>query len=123
MDDLTWRKILCSLVVNPQGRYYRALKDQLLSAYEDMYYDEDAWYMERNSRDFARRIKAIDENTEAMCDLLLSHSQAGGAIKHVFYPKWTFRDNYEQCGREVWMEFRQGDSGTSLSHVPFGRSI
>lgn len=86
-----------SLVVNPQGRYYRALKDQLSSAYEDMYYDEDALYMERNSRDFVRRIKAIDENTEAVCNLLQSHSQTGGAIKHVFYPKWTFRDNFERC--------------------------
>lgn len=53
--------------------------------------------MERNSRDFERRIKLIDENTEVMCNLLLSRSHAGGAIKHVFYPKWTFRENYEQC--------------------------
>lgn len=83
--------------MNPQGRYYLALKDQLSSAYEDMYHGEDALYMERNSRDFERRIKAIDENTEAVCDLLRSRSQAGGAIKRVFYPKWSFRENYEQC--------------------------
>ena len=62
-----------------------------------MYHGEDALYMERNSRDFERRIKAIDENTEAVCDLLRSRSQAGGAIKKVFYPKWSFRENYEQC--------------------------
>ena len=85
--------------MNPQGRYYRDLKDQLSSTYEDTYFDEDALYMERNSRDFMRRIKRIDENTEAVCDLLLSHSQTSGAIKHVFYPKWTFRDNYERCRR------------------------
>jgi len=88
---------VCSLVVNPQGRHYRSLKDRLSSAYEDMYHGEDALYMERNSRDFQRRIKAIDANTETVCDLLQSRCQAGGAIKHVFYPKWSTRENYEQC--------------------------
>lgn len=83
--------------MNPQGRYYRALKEQLLSTYEDTYYGEDALYMERNSRDFERRIKVIDENTEAVCDLLRSRSHGGGAIKDVFYPKWSSRENYEQC--------------------------
>ena len=51
--------------------------------------------MERNSRDFEQRVKAIDGNTEAVCELLRSH--VGGAIKQVFYPKWTSRENYEQC--------------------------
>ena len=87
-----------SLVVNPQGRHYRALKDHLSSAYEDMYYGEDALRMERNSRDLEQRIKAIDGNAEAVSDLLRSHSlHAGGAIKHVFYPKWTSRENYDRC--------------------------
>lgn len=96
VHDLTFGDI-CSLVLNPQGRYYDVLKAQLSSTYEDAYYGEDALYMERNSRDFVRRIKAIDQNTEAVCDLLRSRSQAGGAIKNVFYPKWTFRENYERC--------------------------
>jgi len=95
--DLTCRETLRSLVVNPRGRYYRALKDHLSSAYQDIYYSEDAIYMERNSRNFERRCKAIDENTEAVCDLLRSRSHDGGAIKHVFYPKWTSRENYELC--------------------------
>jgi len=86
-----------SLVLNPQGRHYRTLKDHLSSAYEDMYYGEDALYMERNSRDFQRRIRVIDENTETVCDLLESRSRTGGAIKRVFYPKWCSRENYEQC--------------------------
>ena len=53
--------------------------------------------MERNSRDFVRRIRVIDENTEAVCDLLQSHCQAGSAIKRVFYPKWDSRENYDRC--------------------------
>ena len=83
--------------MNPRGRYYRALKDHLSSVYQDMYHSEDALYMERNSRDFRRRCKAIDGNAEAVCNLLQSHSHAGGAIKHVFYPKWSSRENYERC--------------------------
>lgn len=85
--------------MNPQGRYYHVLKDKLSSSYEDIYYGEDALFMERNSRDFMRRIKTIDENTELVCDLLQSRCQAGGAIKEVFYPKWTFRENYDSCRR------------------------
>ena len=94
MRDLTFEY---SLVLNPQGRYYRALKDHLSSAYEDTYYGGDALCMERNSRDLEQRVRAIDANAEAVCELLRSHSHAGGAIKQVFYPKWTSRENYEQC--------------------------
>lgn len=57
--------------------------------------------MERNSRDFERRIPIIDSNTEAVCDLLRSRSVVGGhakaAIKNVFYPKWETRDNFDRC--------------------------
>jgi cystathionine gamma-synthase len=71
------------------------------ASYEDVYFDEDAIYMERNSRDFRRRTPVIDENTEAICDFLRSHSIAGGVpsavIKEVFYPKWMTRDKYEYC--------------------------
>ncbi|KAF9648449.1 PLP-dependent transferase [Thelephora ganbajun] len=104
-----------SLVVNPQGRYYRALKDQLSSAYEDIYYGEDAIYLERNSRDFERRVRVIDENAEAVCDFLQSRSRAGGAIKHVFYPKWTTRENYEQCRKRGSDGISTGGFGGLLS--------
>lgn len=57
--------------------------------------------MERNSRDFRRRIQIIDDNTEALCDFLRSRSVVGGAespcVKEVFYPKWTARENYDKC--------------------------
>lgn len=69
--------------------------------FEDFYFDEDALYMERNSRDFARRIRIIDENTEAVCEFLRAHSLAAGVpnavIKDVCYPKWTSRENYDKC--------------------------
>lgn len=73
----------------------------MTSSYEDVYFDEDSVYMERNSRDFQRRIRIIDGNTEAACDFLRAHSIAGGVpsavIKDVFYPKWVTRNHYEHC--------------------------
>jgi len=91
-----------SLALNPTGRHYDALKSYLSSSYEDLYFDEDAIYMERNSRDFQRRIRVIDSNAEAVCEFLRSRSVMGGGgagsvIKEVLYPKWTTRENYERC--------------------------
>ncbi|KAG2356099.1 pyridoxal phosphate-dependent transferase [Suillus spraguei] len=57
-----------SLILNPQSRHYAALKAHMSATYEDTYFDEDAVFMERNSRNFARRIRIIDENTLAVCE-------------------------------------------------------
>ncbi|OAX35922.1 PLP-dependent transferase [Rhizopogon vinicolor AM-OR11-026] len=92
-----------SLILNPQGRHYATLKAYMSATYEDTYFDEDAIFMERNSRDFTRRIRIIDENTLAVCDFLRSRSVAGDtslpfpAIKEVFYPKYITPENYLAC--------------------------
>lgn len=93
-----------SLVLNPKGRHYEALKAHMTSSYEDVYFDEDAIYMERNSRNFKQRIKVINANSEAVCSFLRTHSLAGGStvsvtpvIKEVCYPKWQTRSHYEHC--------------------------
>ena len=109
-----------SLVLNPVGRHYRQLKTYLASSYEDLYFDEDVLHMERNSRDFERRIGVIDENAEVVCDFLRSHSIAGGmpssAIKDIFYPKWETRDRYEHCR----VKHRRGDPGNDRIDGGFG---
>ncbi|KAJ7366749.1 pyridoxal phosphate-dependent transferase [Mycena albidolilacea] len=90
-----------SLCLNPQGRHYAELKAHMAAHYEDTYFDEDAIYMERNSRDFRRRVKVIDDNAEAVCEFLRSKSAAGGAaspvVRDVFYPKYVTRERYERC--------------------------
>jgi cystathionine gamma-synthase len=87
--------------LNPLGRHYEELRAHIATSYEDTYYDEDAIYMERNSRNFKRRIQIIDSNTEAVCDFLRSRSLATHApsavIREVFYPKYISRENYEHC--------------------------
>ncbi len=89
-----------SLVLNPKGRHYTALKAHMAYSFEDSYFDEDAIYMERNSRDFRRRIHIIDQNTEAVCDFLHSRSLAcspTSVIKEVFFPKFTTPEHYIGC--------------------------
>jgi cystathionine gamma-synthase len=90
-----------SLVLNPKGRHYEALKAHMAFSYEDVYFNEDAIYMERNSRNFRQRIKVIDANADAVCSFLRARSAAGGStapvIKDVFYPKWQTRSHYEHC--------------------------
>jgi cystathionine gamma-synthase len=89
------------MIFNPQSRHYAALKAVQDEVFEDVYFDEDALYMERNSRDFKQRIGIIGSNTQAVCDFLRSRSLAGSfpnaVIKEVWYPKFTTAEHYEHC--------------------------
>lgn len=73
----------------------------MTTAYEDTYFGEDAIFMERNSRDFVQRVRAIDENTQAVCSFIRSRSAAEGgpsaAIKDIFYPKYETEAEYLRC--------------------------
>jgi cystathionine gamma-synthase len=81
--------------LNPSGRHYNALKERLLTRYEDTYYDEDAIFMERNSRNFSQRAAQIDARAERVCDLLHAASQVPSSpIAEVFYPKWQTAAQY-----------------------------
>ena len=88
-------------MLNPARKHYSELKAQLAQSYENSYFDADAIFMERNSRDFQRRIAEIDENTEAVCDMLYAASRAGGdsnsPLDRVYYPKWETSANYDAC--------------------------
>ncbi|CAE6423625.1 unnamed protein product [Rhizoctonia solani] len=94
-----------SLVLNPKGNHYQALRSQLQRMYEDTYWGEDALFMERNSRDFIPRVYTINQNADALCELLRNRSLSapsptqGTVIKEVYYPKWETRANYDACRR------------------------
>ncbi|KAI9438721.1 PLP-dependent transferase [Lactarius indigo] len=84
-----------SLVLNPARKHYAALKERLITRYEDIYFDEDAIFMERNSRNFSQRAAKIDANAERVCDLLYASSQEPSSpITEVFYPKWQTAAHY-----------------------------
>jgi len=86
------------LILNPKSTYFSELKGVLEQTYEDIYWDQDAIYMERNSRDFVKRVRVINRNTQAVCDLL--HSQIvveNPIVKRVYYPKYEMLSNYDIC--------------------------
>ncbi|KAK9465029.1 pyridoxal phosphate-dependent transferase [Lipomyces arxii] len=86
-----------SLVLSPAGRHYEKLKAAMAKDYEDNLWAEDAIFLERNSRDFASRIRRINVNAEALCDLLLHHPK----VKSVYYPKISStRQYYDDCRTE-----------------------
>lgn len=96
-----------SLILNPQLPNYRKLKDALQEIYEDAYWDEDAIFLERNSRDFKTRVSLISQNTESICEYLRSQSYEfhklsnpnavpeDFLVRDVYYPKWVTRENYD----------------------------
>jgi cystathionine gamma-synthase len=74
--------------------------------YEDNYYPEDAVYLERNSRDYRRRIKRVNDNAYDLTAYLHSRSledtstgTAGKAVKKVYYPRYVTPDLYAQSQR------------------------
>ncbi|KAI5466528.1 pyridoxal phosphate-dependent transferase [Mariannaea sp. PMI_226] len=83
-----------SAILNPESRYYKALKSTLQTEYEDTYWHEDIIFMERNSRDFDSRVERINTNAEAICDVLRAHP----LVKDVYYPKYNpTKPNYDAC--------------------------
>ncbi|KAE8225528.1 hypothetical protein CF319_g1731 [Tilletia indica] len=94
-----------SLVVNPRGPRADAIHAVLKDRYEDTIWDEDAIFMERNSRDFVRRIRRIDANAQALCKLLHTESQRPDedpdkVIKAIYYPQYETAELYEACRRK-----------------------
>ncbi|KZV92644.1 PLP-dependent transferase [Exidia glandulosa HHB12029] len=83
-----------SLVLNPRGRHYAALQAHMRETFEDVYWPEDAIYLESNSRNFVRRAHTINQNTEAVCEFLRAHP---AVVKDVFYPKYETREHYDAC--------------------------
>lgn len=99
-----------SLVINPRMRHHSQLRSHLKSRYEDTYFGPDAIELERNSREFLKRMYIANSNAEYLCDFLRTRSVEGGmpsesirghVIKQVYYPKYISRDNYDICRRRL----------------------
>lgn len=83
-----------ALILNPRGAFYEKLKHVLEEDYEDNIFEEDAMYLERNSRDFVSRISRINSNAEMLANLLHSSPK----IKEVHYPKLSpSKKFYDAC--------------------------
>jgi cystathionine gamma-synthase len=88
--------------------YYESLKTVLSTDFEDIYYPEDAVYMERNSRDFRHRIKKVNDNAYDITEYLYSRSiestsasdsDTSKVIKKVYYPRYVTPEIYAQAKR------------------------
>lgn len=55
-----------SAIINRRSKYYSKMKNVFDEIYEDNYFGLDSVYMERNSRDYATRIKRINRNAQAV---------------------------------------------------------
>lgn len=95
-----------SLILNPNGPMYETLKQVLKDDYEDIYYPEDAVYMERNSRDYRNRIKRINNNAYDVTEYLYNRCieceatpRPGKALKRVYYPRYVTPELYAQAQR------------------------
>ncbi|GJJ14955.1 hypothetical protein Clacol_009225 [Clathrus columnatus] len=112
-----------SLILSPSSRHYKELKSRIGQTYQDSYWDEDAIFLERNSRNFIKRILDVNKNAEAVCDFL--HSQTSvenSVVKQVYYPKWETRENYDIC-RLPSRTVNQGNFGGLFSVTFISKEI
>lgn len=72
-----------SLVLNPKSAFYDRFSQFMTSDYEDLFWFQDAIYLERNSRDFSKRSTVMNANAEAVLDLF----EGCDLIEKIFYPK------------------------------------
>lgn len=79
-----------SIVLNPESKYYSTLKKFFNEDYEDLFWSEDALFLERNSRDFAERSHKVNQTALATVDLL----QKCPLISEVYYPSISQSKKY-----------------------------
>lgn len=87
------------LVLNKKGKYYDKLKQFMNEDYEDFFWDQDAIYLERNSRDFQGRSQIMNKNAEEVLKLF----QSSPLISQIFYPSVTSpesKKHYDAVKRE-----------------------
>lgn len=87
------------LALNKKGANYDKLKKFMDEDYEDFFWDQDAIYLERNSRDFQERSKVMNHNAEEVLKLF----QDCPLISKIYYPSVTSpesKKNYDLVKRD-----------------------
>jgi len=96
-----------AMVLNPRSKYIDQLREIMEVEWEDNLKDEDAIFLERNSRDAKERVLKIDKNAETIADLLWNskidskqpEEKRNRVVKEVFYPKYVTTDLYNSFRR------------------------
>ncbi|KAK4703756.1 hypothetical protein P7C70_g2461, partial [Phenoliferia sp. Uapishka_3] len=123
-----------SLVINPKSPHYAALRATQDADYEDAYFDEDAIYMERNSRNFQQRVAYENANASMICEYLRSRRADGpvplgvipvapstnpSVIKEVYYPKYMTPEHYTASLRPTNPELPHSSGFGALFSLTF----
>ncbi|EMG46724.1 hypothetical protein G210_3021 [Candida maltosa Xu316] len=89
-----------SLILNPSSKIYNDLKKFFNEEFEDLFWAEDALWLERNSRDFVERVHKIDATSLKVAELLTNSP----LIEKVYYPSVSDSKKY-------YDEIKNEDSG------------
>ena len=86
-----------AVILNARGACYPALKEAMGAVFEpELLWWQDAQILERNSRDYASRVRRMGESAEELAGFLRSHP----AVADVFYPKWETPAAYAEVQRQ-----------------------
>ena len=102
-----------SVILNPSGRHYTALKALFRNSYRNGLFGADAVQLEKNSRDFYQRTSVINLNTQVLVDYfrkLVADPMI--PIIAVYHPStcWSF-ENYRRQMRASTEDFQPGCGG------------
>jgi cystathionine gamma-synthase len=83
------------LVLHGASPHAQAFATLLEAQCEDLFWDDDALVLARNSEDFETRVFATNKTAEALCDWLREQP----VVESVYYPKYTMRAAYDEVLR------------------------
>jgi len=85
-----------SLVLNSASPFYDDMNFSINNLYEDLFYSADAITLEKNSRDFTKRLEQINHTAEELCDWLKKCPE----VKEIYYPKYITKELYKKYLRD-----------------------
>jgi len=97
-----------ALICNPKSPYYRELHALARAQHEELLWGADALVLDREARDFPRRMALHNRNGLLLAERLRAHP----AVERVWYPKWEFTEAYEAVRRP------SGGYGALITFLP-----
>jgi len=85
-----------SLVLNRRSPYYGRFSSYLKLHFDDCFWFEDAVVLEKNSRDYEKRVRRINDSGRCLAEYLFRHDE----IEAVYYPEFSHKAEYEQVARQ-----------------------
>lgn len=83
------------LVLHGAGPFGEGFVLGMAENFDDLFWDDDAIVLERNSRDFEARVFQSNATAEALCDWLAEQP----VVASVFYPKFTMKAAFDEVLR------------------------